>query len=285
MAINEAVLSEIERGESLLSVHRSDSALSRWRSGETEIAPPELVEVCLAALKWWRRSGGAYNSFTAELAEFWLSADRSAATGASAGHHIDEGELAAVVERLRVPRFVEDAGRLVRVGPCEHLDLNAVGKGWVVDRALDVAAGLAPEFRVSVSAGGDLRWVGPGTWRVGIENPRRPYDNEPPLAVIDLPPGAIATSGAARRSLAPGASHLLSPLNGRPAREVLSVSVVSASAENADATATAAAVMAPADAIDWLDSVAEVFAALLVTTEGELLATPEWAVMFGALPR
>ena len=282
-AVNDAILAEIERGEDLLSVYRADSALSRWRNGTTEDAPPEVVEVCMAALRWWHKSGGAFNPFTTELAEFWLAVDASPDTSTPDADGTEDG-LAAVVEQLRAPRFVEDSGRLVRVGPCERLDLNAVGKGWIVDRAVGVAAELAPESRVSVSAGGDLRWTGRGTWRVGIENPMRPYDNEPPLVVVDLPPGAIATSGATRRSLKPGASHLLSPLTGRPARDVLSVSVVAGSAETADAAATAAAVMSPGDALGWLDSLAEVWAALLVTAEGEVRTTSQWSAMFDALP-
>lgn len=251
--INDVVLTTIERFESELSTHRPTSGFMRWRKGDGS-APPAAVEVLREMEHWRLASEGALDPLTSQ----------PAVSGTTAAH-------------VRPYRF--DGDRLVSTGDCSAVDIQATAKGWIIDRAAEAAAHGAPDAGVSVAGGGDVRFVGPGIRRIGIENPLRPYDNEPPLAVIDLPAGAIATSGPARRRDAAGSSHLLDPRTGSAPSGISSVSVVADLAAAADSAATAAAVMAPQDGLSWL--VRQGLAALIVGDSGDLEATELWTARFG----
>ena len=89
--------------------------------------------------------------------------------------------------------------------------------------------------------------------RVGIEDPRWPFDNVPPMVQISLANAALATSGTGRRGFVVGGvkyGHVIDPRTGIPVDHVLSASVVAPDAVTAGALATAAMVLAP-DAVSY----------------------------------
>jgi FAD:protein FMN transferase len=110
----------------------------------------------------------------------------------------------------------------VRV-PAVPVDTGGIGKGlalrWAVARASDVEPGAA----LLVDAGGDVVVGGrrrEGGWRVGIEDPGDPAG--PPLAVVNVARGAIATSSVGVRNwTSPDGRrvhHLLDPRTGESAQ-------------------------------------------------------------------
>ena len=143
-----------------------------------------------------------------------------------------------------------DEGHPRPLAGADGIDLNAFVKGWIVDRATDlVVADAGEDASVLVSAGGDLRQHGPAAVMVGVENPLRPYDNEPPIAVVELRDAAMATSGSARRGVRIGDvwyPHVIDPRTGDPATRVASISVIADTAAMADVAATVAGLQ-PAD--------------------------------------
>lgn len=144
-------------------------------------------------------------------------------------------------------------------------------KGWAVDRAvtahladlLDVDGVVA----VGLNVGGDLRVrTRPGAdwqWAIGITDPR---DRSRTVARLTLADGAVATSGTAERG-----EHLIDPHTGRPARDVLSATVVADTLADADVWATTA-VVAGGD-LAWIDG-AGTRSGLLVCADG---TTRRWA--------
>jgi thiamine biosynthesis lipoprotein len=143
-------------------------------------------------------------------------------------------------------------------------DPSGVVKGWAAERAAHRLSRLAGHD-VSVNAGGDIA-VSPGRydstpWRIAVEDPDRRGPGGPPLAVVPLAAGGIATSGTSARGL-----HVHDPRAGRPADKVRAVTVVGPSLVWADVYATAAMVMGPA-ALDWLESLAE-YDGLVVGPQG-----------------
>jgi thiamine biosynthesis lipoprotein len=128
-----------------------------------------------------------------------------------------------------------------------RLDPTGVVKGWSVERASQilVAAGSAAH---SVNGGGDVQTVGepePGRpWRVGIAHPLHPGAL---ASVVEVSGSAVATSGSAERG-----AHVLDPFTGRPAVELLSVTVVGPDLTRTDAYATAAFSMGHRSR-DWLE--------------------------------
>ena len=129
------------------------------------------------------------------------------------------------------------------------LDLGAVAKGLAIDMA---ARELQPFENYAIDAGGDLYLAGCNPdgepWSVGIRHPRHDRQLIDSLRVSDM---AVCTSGDYERRSAREADghHILDPCTGASANAAASVTVVARTAMSADALATAAFVLGPADGI------------------------------------
>jgi Membrane-associated lipoprotein involved in thiamine biosynthesis len=133
------------------------------------------------------------------------------------------------------------------------LDLGAVAKGL----AIDMAAHELRRFEdYAIDAGGDLYLAGRNQdgapWSVGIRHPRVGNQLIGSLRVSNT---AVCTSGdyERRSSSEDGGHHILDPRTGASANAVASVTVVAPTAMVADALATAAFVLGPADGIRLLE--------------------------------
>ena len=133
------------------------------------------------------------------------------------------------------------------------LDLGAVAKGLAIDLA---ARELQAFENFAVDAGGDLYLGGRNLdgepWSIGIRHPRR--DNEL-IDFLRVSNQAVCTSGDYERpgSAGSGNHHILDPRTGVSPHAVASVTVVAPTAMLADALATAAFVLGPADGIRLFD--------------------------------
>jgi thiamine biosynthesis lipoprotein len=190
----------------------------------------------------------------------------------------DPDVLAAVVASIREPRFEVVDGRPVAIGDCSMVEVNAIAKGYIVDRALAAARALGPALDISVNAGGDLAHRGQQDLRVGIEDPIRPYDNEPPLTSVHIRDEGLATSGRSRRGVRIGGrwyGHVIDPATGMPVEEIASITVVAADAVRADVLATVAGVRPPRDAAATIEELGG-HAGLVVDHEGRRWPSPSW---------
>ena len=175
-------------------------------------------------------------------------------------------------------------GAVVRREPGVLLDIDGVAKGWLADRALAIMAGRS----ALVDADGDIAArVAPGDeFLVGVADPGAPDTN---LAVLRLAgtdgPGpdrprylGVATSGTSIHRWTHGpeaAHHLIDPATWLPARtDVVQATVLAESGRLAEAFAKVA-VIAGADRAPQLCARAGVLGLLLLTTRGEVRATPE----------
>ncbi len=126
------------------------------------------------------------------------------------------------------------------------LDLGAVAKGLAIDLA---ARELQPFGDFAIDAGGDLYLGGVndhgGPWSIGIRHPREP---EQVIARVRASNQAVCTSGDYERG-----DHLLDPRTGDRARSLASATVIAPTAMVADALATAAFVLGPADGLALLE--------------------------------
>jgi FAD:protein FMN transferase len=131
------------------------------------------------------------------------------------------------------------------------LDLGAIAKGLAIDLA---ARELLPFENFAIDAGGDLYLGGCGPngepWSIGIRHPRR--DNEL-IESLRVSNRAVCTSGDYERQSPAEGHHILDPRTGASAGAVASVTVIAHTAMLADALATAAFVLGPADGIRLFD--------------------------------
>ncbi|MBK8459859.1 MAG: FAD:protein FMN transferase [Micropruina sp.] len=190
----DAAVAAIVRLQGVFSTFDSGSELVRWRSGQLAEASSELVEVLAAAHRWWALSEGTFHPLMGVLRTRWLRAEAE-------GQLPQQDELDALVRELATLPFEATQTGVRRTGDCTGLDLNAIAKGYIGDRAVD-AARLPGGTEVLVNAGGDLRYWGGGTLRVGIETPAAP--GGAPLDVLELGDGAVATSGPIHRGFQVG---------------------------------------------------------------------------------
>ena len=150
------------------------------------------------------------------------------------------------------------------------LDLGAVAKGLAVDLA---ARELQPFGNFAIDAGGDLYLGGCNPdgepWSIGIRHPRRENELIDSLRVSNR---AVCTSGDyERRSSTDNSHHILDPRRGSSADGVASVTVVASNAMLADALATAAFVLGPAESIRLFDRLS--VDGLIITPQLERHAT------------
>jgi thiamine biosynthesis lipoprotein len=207
----------------------------------------------------------------AELTEFWDNAQRS-------GTMPDTASTQRVADAIASPRWQTGPNGVVeQLGDCSRCTLNAFAKGWIVDRAVEHLTQHHNVRTVTVNAGGDLRRSGTDPLIVGIENPFRPFDNEPPIAAISVSNAAVATSGSARKGFHIGGKnfgHVIDPRSGWPVEAIVSLSVVADTAATADVIATVLGVQSPHEAIAEANEME--MAVFLVTEQGEHLWTDAW---------
>jgi len=207
----QTVVNDIECTEAALSRWRPDSALSRLNtsagSGEWHRVEARLYQALSASARAQRVTSGRFDP-------------RVIASLEALGEHA--GVPLPAIDTVGAEPWLER-------DPCQHrvrlfapVDSGGIGKGlalrWAcaaVRRDHPTADGLL------IDAGGDLLATGRPPegdgWRIGIEDPDRDGD---PLAVIEIPGGAVVTSSTSvRHWTSPDGDpvhHLIDPVTGAP---------------------------------------------------------------------
>lgn len=122
-----------------------------------------------------------------------------------------------------------------------RLDVNALGKSFIVEKGIEAARRAAPGG-VLLNIGGDIAVRG-GAWSVGLADPLRWHENADALSWIEMDSGAVTTSGSYER----GAQHLIDPRTGKTAEGALSATVRAKDAVTANALSTALCVLSAAE--------------------------------------
>ena len=270
------VLSEIRRLEAVFNVFDAESELCRWRRNEAIHPSIEFADVMGSALHWHERSAGLFNPFIDLLSTRWRQAEIDNVTPPS-------GRMRSIADSISDLPFEIRDGQPIAVGDCSALNLNAIAKGYIVD--VSSASGFESDevSALMLNVGGDIRVLGEPPTEVGIENPLRPFDNEPPLITVPLTGGALATSGGSRRGFRVGdrwCSHVIDPRSGQTATGAASISVVADSAMESDVVATAASVLSPSEARSWVSTL-DGIDAFIVEDDGAIRVTPGWVDRFG----
>jgi thiamine biosynthesis lipoprotein len=222
-AAGEAAIDEVLLWHGRLTAFESSSVVSHiarsggeWCSIDAETA--DLLELCRGM---WERTAGAFDPTVGPLMEAW----------GLRGGGVDLAAVAAA-RACTGMSLVELDGRRVRLtNPRVRLDLGGVGKGWAIDRALEILRG-AGVSRALIHAGTSS--IGAiGRWQVAV---RFAEGDERPLALADTCLSVSAPRGRA----AAGVAHILDPRLGCPVPgRVTTAAVVHGSAAAADAMSTA----------------------------------------------
>ena len=254
---------------------RFDPASELMRLNASPDAEVPVGPTLTAVLDWARMAEG----LTDGLVDVAMLDERLAA---EAGTNVGS---AVVPARRRWSLARGPRGTTVRREPGVRFDLDGVAKGWLADRALAIAPGRS----ALVDGDGDVAMrIAPGDeWTVGIADPREPGTLLATLRMAGNLGGdaggstsrrGVATSGTSvhRWSHPAGdAHHLLDPRTRRSAAtDIVQATVVAGSAREAEAFAKTAVIAGTDRAFDLLDRPG-VYGVLVLTTRGEIRATPE----------
>lgn len=276
------ILRRLEAWASRLTRFEPGSELSRLNASPLARVP---VGPTLTAVLDWARTAEALTDGLVDVA--LLDARLEAETGVR-----PDGPLPAT-RRWSFDRHAR--GATVRREPGLRLDLDGIAKGWLADRALDMAPGRS----ALVDADGDIAVrVGRGdTWAIGIADPR---DGDACLGMLELVAaedagaatgdgtGRVAGDGGGFRRFGVATSgtsvhrwvhhdgtahHLIDPWTGRPAAtDVVQATVLAATARAAEAYAKTAVILGSRRAFVALDRPG-VLGLLLLTERGEVRAS------------
>ena len=213
-----------------------NDALAR---GDSMQVSAELAGLLLKTRDMVRSSGGGFDPAVGRLVELWgfTTGDRSAERPPPS-----ENEIRAWVADH--PRFADLEIEGTRVSSSRRdlkIDLGAIGKGRVIDLAIEILRAHGIRNAI-INAGGKLRAIGIAgshPWRIGIRDPRRAGT----LGGIDVQGDeSVSSSGDYERFAMIGGErvhHLLDPRTGRPTTHTAAVTVIASDATTADGASTA----------------------------------------------
>ena len=244
-------LDVVEALDAQLTVYRDDSEVSRLNA--TAHLGPVAVEAGLfglleRAIAIGALTGGAYDVTSGALSIAW---------GFTRGPKRipDAATLAEARERTGSRHLILDRDRrtvgFVRDGIV--VNLGSIGKGYAVDRAVDVirshpwpTATLVHGGRSSLFALGSPPGDFGGRWDVALQDPADPGSS---IGTVHLRNRGMGTSGSTfQRFEADGRTfgHIIDPRTGEPPGDVpASVTVLAPTAAEADALSTAFTLLGP----------------------------------------
>lgn len=232
----EAAYSEVERLESLHSRWKAGSDVLRVEAapvGEPVKVARETIEVVEKALSMSRESGGAF-------------------------------DLTLKKDGFRSVKVDREKGTITLLRPGLILDLGGIGKGYALDRAAVVLESHGCS-RALLDFGGQLLALDPPpgekSWAVGIHDPR---DGKSVLHELALIRSSLATTACYERG-----DHLVQLLDNPSQGRILTTSVLSKSATEADALSTTVALLGQEGARTILDNCPNASAVILVEGESQ----------------
>ena len=237
-AAADAALDEAHRLDAMLSNYQADSewsAVNRLAAVQPVHISTELFWLLSACLKYSEQSEGAFDITIGPLMKTW-------------GFYKEEGRLP---QRADVDEVLGRVGyRHVRLDPDGRtvrfdregveLDPGGIGKGYAVDRMVDVLKANGVEVAFVSAAGSSIYGLGappddPEGWPVTIRHPR---DRSTAAARTFLKNLSISTSGGYEKFFwAEGRtySHIIDPRTGYPPQGTASVSVIASRAIDSEA--------------------------------------------------
>ena len=276
----QSVLAEIIRLEKIFSSYDRDSELNRLNRGSLQQQPSaELVEMVRLCEQWRQKLPKAFSCRMGDVIEAWQDAFQRQARP-------NRKQIRTIARRAVESRFT--LADLESGNSTEDFSWNfgAIAKGYILDRALQVARQSAPgATAIGIDIGGDAAYwqaeVVGQPWKISIADPNNIDDSKQQhLGKLHLHNGAIAYSGHNSRALKIGRrsySHILVPRDGWPKQYASTAIVTAPTATEADALATALATMEIPAALDWLEQQgSSSVAAMLVGSDGRSHSTPNW---------
>jgi FAD:protein FMN transferase len=270
----ERAMREIERLDRVLSHFKDDSDLSRLnREGSRGFVAVDasLYDVVEQSIAWTRRTGGTFDITIAPLLRTWKQAYAD-------GRRPSDEDVAAAKRCVGSDKIeLEAPNRIHFRSTCLAIDLGGIGKGYAVDRAIDLLKADGVTSAMINAGGSSIGAIGtpPGQsgWAVRIAA-KVPATNAPASDTLLLRDMSLSTSQQNPLPFAtsPGSfGEILDPRSGAPAEGRMAIAVITPSGTTAEALTKALMMMPRDDAKALLARMPDV-SALWMSPDGELLA-------------
>jgi thiamine biosynthesis lipoprotein len=225
----EAAFDEARRLDDLLSNYKPASEwseINRDAAQRPVRVSAELFQLLQDCVEYSRQSEGAFDITVGPLMKVW-------GFYKGTGHLPHRPEVAAAMAKVGYRYMqLDPANRTVRfLRPGMEIDPGGIGKGYAVDRMVDVLRRNGVQIALVAGSGSSIYGMGappdePKGWLVKIKNP---WDQSKTVADVWLKDMSLSTSGSYEKFFrAEGRiyAHIMDPRTGYPAQGTVSVSVL-----------------------------------------------------------
>lgn len=260
-AIDAAFL-EIERIDNMMSRQKESSELFVLNSeGAILSASLDLVYVLQKSYYYSELSEGAFDITVLPILNLWADKVKE-------GSYPKPDEINKTLEKVGYKKISINMDNVAFKEKGMKITLDGIAKGYAVDMAVEVLKNHGIEHAL-VNAGGDLRAFGSKNWTIALQNPE---NKEEYIVLFGICNESVATSGNYERYFNDVAkvNHIADPRTGFSAKGLISVTIVSEKATDADALATAVFVLGEekgmrlVNALDGVES-------LIITSDKRIL--------------
>ena len=262
----DAAFAEVDAIEKEISrfVNSSDiSLINTLGEGQWARIGVHTCECLKVSAQVCQETGGAFDPTVGPLMKAWRNPDRSLRQPSDA----ELAQARALVGMKLIE--LDEAGKRVRVkAQGVKVDLGGLGKGYAVERAIDVLkewdieAALVNGGDSSTFAIGNQKQGGNG-WPVGVGGIR---DEAASPYILDLRNQSLSGSGTFVRG-----SHIVDPRTGRPVASKVAAWALHPSGAVADALSTAFMVMSSEEVEAYCKSHSDTGALLVPKTDGPVV--------------
>lgn len=237
--------------DNLMSSYKNDSELSILnRQGYLDNANPDLVCVLERSIYYSEVSDGAFDITIKPILDLWKSKYSPGGTYMPPIPY----EINETLELVNYSGIVFD-GSNISLRPNMSVVVGGIAKGYSADMAIESLKldGITNGF---VNAGGDGRFIGLNEqempWKIGLQNPDK---SGGAVIIMQLSDMAVATSGNYERYFNDAAkvSHISDPRTGYSSIELISATVITDNAMDADALATTVFVLGEEEGISLIE--------------------------------
>ena len=219
-----------------------------------------------------KKTDGAFDFTIYPIANLWGFGPNSDNNKTNPGN----SEIDKVLTYIGTDKIKLEYPYIKKLNPKMQLDLNAIAKGYAVDKVHDwlESKGFS---NIYVEIGGEIKCSGENIrreiWRVGIDMPiKSSVPGQELYTTVQLENKAMATSGSYRNYRVQDGqtiNHTIDPASGFPKEtNIVSVSVKSDNCLNADAWATALMVLSYEDGIEKVEQDNTIEALWIVLNNG-----------------
>jgi thiamine biosynthesis lipoprotein len=222
-------LNEVRRLDEMLSNYIPESEWSqvnRQAATRPVQVSPELFKLLSECLEYSRQSEGAFDITVGPLMRVW-------GFFMGTGHLPQHSQVTAALAKIGYRHIhLDPQARTVRFDrPGVEMDPGGIGKGYAVDRMVDVLRSLGVTTALVAGSGSSIYGLGappeqPEGWPVKITDPK---DTRKTVAQVFLKDMSMSTSGSYEKFFrADGRiyAHIMDPRTGYPAQGTLAVSVL-----------------------------------------------------------